>query len=1027
MVSGASLAERFRLGGPACLGAIQRWGLHRTVGSLLRPRRNPRLLRIQVEAWVNTTSQDPSYLVDNRLVDEGRGLSLFMGYGAAASVPGQPVFAFDTRNRLQGIAGPNIADGKWHHVVGVWSAPAGTVVDQSQFKMFVDAVQVGTPITVCYEACNVASPLTGGAPTALLVSSPGVPSFIGGLDEVAVYDHVLTAAQVEAHYLAARPSAPGVSCGKTVVDYPATSPASGWVFVDQAATFGNPQPDGSLRLSQGGWNVQGAAWWQQAVPIDFQASFCAKFGFRFPEHYGYRGGGDGMSLVFAKTRTAPMTGGGSLGLGNLNPSVAIELDTFPNYGSDPGGGAQDPDGNHVGIDLNGNVISVATGTPPGTLFDGQNWNGWIEFDATTREMTVWTSPSASRPLIPTVSTVLPVATVTAMASGPTYVGFNASQGDTYQRAEALALTIQTDAVSRETTTALTGPVLPWTSGSSLTFTATTTAANKAAPVTGSVEFRDGTTLIETKPVTANGTVSFTIPAVTVGAHSFTAKFVGTTTLNPSTSPSLDGTSTVKSLRLVSQLNELSLIEPRAVPLVAKPSTPYGLAIDTAETLTPEQIRDLVIGRPQITDPAEPAPGPSDITTFMFYMGGMKTKSALKAHKVPKRYGWNPGTLGSSTFLPVIPAKNSARDYLTKINDLVSKIPVDLSETATAAQKSGLVRMAPIWVDMETPCLQGAVGRDSYDQLIPSFLPQPYEFGYSATTAKGYGNLPEVGKRKLLGLAYGAGKDSGRRAALVAQNLWNYPKGEIVYLDLEDINLDVSAGSQTIASISDAIKEFDIPSSGVGAVPAISLPALRAKEDCMAPAIAFTLGWFRGLSAGGFSPALYIGNNAWGEMQKIDMATALILKSNEIEPSPIRPRGIWVAGAAPKLDTALPKLDGIDVTKEVSKFSSIDFSFKGPGISVSPSASYVVASGRQFAIGRPARLRVAITRNRKGRIVRKDAKYVPVDFSCFLGEPKSGNASSAEVLHVGDQQTRNNDSERRPIGYFTDGCAREAGK
>ena len=153
-----------------------------------------------VESWVKTSSGSGMVLVENRGSDTSQSLSLLVGYIAG---PGEPTFALDTQNRLLGVKGPAIHDGKWHHVVGTWSAASGATVQASQFHLYVDGVSVGVPIEVCYSPCNLPSPLHGDGGTTLFRRD--VNPFVGDLDEVAVYRKLLTPAQVQAHYSARSP------------------------------------------------------------------------------------------------------------------------------------------------------------------------------------------------------------------------------------------------------------------------------------------------------------------------------------------------------------------------------------------------------------------------------------------------------------------------------------------------------------------------------------------------------------------------------------------------------------------------------------------------------------------------------------------------------------------------------------------------------------------------------------------------------------------------------------------------------
>jgi len=83
-------------------------------------------------------------------------------------------------------------------------------------------------------------------------------------------------------------------------------------------------------------------------------------------------------------------------------SVAIEFDTFRNSGYDVENGVSipvfDPNGNHVGIDLNGAAQSVATATTPGYVaLNGNPWNVWVDYNGSAKLLEVRMSQGTTRP------------------------------------------------------------------------------------------------------------------------------------------------------------------------------------------------------------------------------------------------------------------------------------------------------------------------------------------------------------------------------------------------------------------------------------------------------------------------------------------------------------------------------------------------------------------------------------------------------------------------------------------------------
>jgi len=110
------------------------------------------------------------------------------------------------------------------------------------------------------------------------------------------------------------------------------------------------------------------------------------------------GTGDGMAfIVHADPRGKDAVGrDGALGYGGaagqrIAPSVAVELDTF----QDPG----DPNENHVGISIDGDSQSVATGTPPFPLDSGLELHLWTDYDPTLHAFFAYVSTDTTKPAV----------------------------------------------------------------------------------------------------------------------------------------------------------------------------------------------------------------------------------------------------------------------------------------------------------------------------------------------------------------------------------------------------------------------------------------------------------------------------------------------------------------------------------------------------------------------------------------------------------------------------------------------------
>ena len=151
----------------------------------------------------------------------------------------------------------------------------------------------------------------------------------------------------------------------------------------------------NLRLTNAR-NQTGNVFYKKRIGLDQQNTFSTYFQFRIHSPVGAVDkqdqiqGADG--IVFTVQTQSVIVGKRGVGIGyeKIIPSIGIEFDTWFNSN-------KDPDGNHIGINVNGNSASVVTASPPDKrhLNDGEIWHAWVDYDA--KNLSVRLSSTSSRP------------------------------------------------------------------------------------------------------------------------------------------------------------------------------------------------------------------------------------------------------------------------------------------------------------------------------------------------------------------------------------------------------------------------------------------------------------------------------------------------------------------------------------------------------------------------------------------------------------------------------------------------------
>lgn len=209
--------------------------------------------------------------------------------------------------------------------------------------------------------------------------------------------------------------------GAASFNYPDFSSTSGLTLNGSAVQKGNV-----LQLTPAENSKTGSAF--TASPLNPQESFATQFGISMHDSTTFPLPADGMAFVVQSKGPQGGAGlGGSLGYGEIKPSVAVEFDIFNNIGTDP-------PGDHIAIMSEGDVVkhlacanpsglSPCTATLPFGLY-GAPVYAWVEYDAATQHLKVFAGLTTEKPAAPLLDHQISLAPLGTAS----YAGFTAATG-----------------------------------------------------------------------------------------------------------------------------------------------------------------------------------------------------------------------------------------------------------------------------------------------------------------------------------------------------------------------------------------------------------------------------------------------------------------------------------------------------------------------------------------------------------------------------------------------------------------------
>jgi len=184
---------------------------------------------------------------------------------------------------------------------------------------------------------------------------------------------------------------------------------------------------GVLRLTGDAGGQAGSAFINTPFAFYNLSSFSTSFQFRV---YGQLGssGTDGLTFVMQNAPAgidALGGGGGEIGYGsttNITNSLAVEFDTWTNVEY------SDPNSNHIGVNTNGSMVSIATYNAPPDINSGSSLYAWIDYNGATNLLDVYINTTSTKPGSPAISQVVDIY---SLVGNQVYVGFTSGTGAFY--------------------------------------------------------------------------------------------------------------------------------------------------------------------------------------------------------------------------------------------------------------------------------------------------------------------------------------------------------------------------------------------------------------------------------------------------------------------------------------------------------------------------------------------------------------------------------------------------------------------
>lgn len=189
-----------------------------------------------------------------------------------------------------------------------------------------------------------------------------------------------------------------------------------------------------LRVTPAAFFQSGAGYSTVPITLGANATFSSTFQFQFTNAGGIDPA-DGITFVLAQNPSGLGAPGGGIGYQGVPNSVAIEFDTFNNFGLDLSS-------NHVAIDVGGVLTNTASANPygvatcdfssghlqTGCMSNGHIWTVKIGYDGLVLTVTVQDGANA----VQTVINAFPIDIAAALGTNTAFVGFTSGTGSGFE-------------------------------------------------------------------------------------------------------------------------------------------------------------------------------------------------------------------------------------------------------------------------------------------------------------------------------------------------------------------------------------------------------------------------------------------------------------------------------------------------------------------------------------------------------------------------------------------------------------------